>query len=81
MNSQIDMMVLAVEGCRGPPVRQGKAVLSCQAIIKFIIWAAIIRGIKNENDGQIKVPDDIYTTAAIQRKRPGAAVTKIKYKI
>ena len=37
---------------------------------------AIIKGIKNENDNQIKVLDDIYATAAAHRKRPRPADSK-----
>ena len=44
MNSQIDNMVLAVEGSRGPPVREKKVVFALPAIIKIITQAAIIWG-------------------------------------
>lgn len=42
------------------------------------MYTAIIRGIKNGNDSQIKVLDDVYATAALQRNRPGTAEFKIK---
>ena len=64
MNSQIDMMVFAVEGCRGPPEgKREKFVL--QGIIKIINSNNNFGG-KNENGKQIKVPEDIFRAADLQ---------------
>jgi len=47
MNSQIDMMVFAVEGSRGPPVRKKKVVaLVLTAIIKIHNADSNYQGIK-----------------------------------